>query len=74
MTDAEYLHKLEACYPDTYRRVMWHRQQQGINTINRLRKEGYQGHALLTQAIKAGVPSSAIQLAGLPHKAVLGAA
>lgn len=52
-------------FPDTERRVRWHREQQGINTINRLRKEGYEGRALRVAAINAGVSSDVIRLADL---------
>lgn len=65
MTDAEYLHYLETHHPDTFRRVIWMREMNGIKTINRLRKEGYEGEELLIEAINADVPLSAIRLADL---------
>ena len=64
LSEEEYFKALRG-FHDTERRVRWHREQQGINTINRLRKDGYEGRALRAAAIRAGVSFDVIRLADL---------
>lgn len=64
MSEAHYMDFIKQ-FPDTYRRVRWHREQQSINTINRLRKDGYEGSDLRVAAICAGVSFDVVRLADL---------
>lgn len=50
-----YINGLREYFPETHNRVKWHREQQQINTINRLKNEGLVGVRLMQVCRDQGV-------------------